>query len=68
MKGMDGPPRHVQELPRSQWPPVVLEENLDTALHHEEEFVRVSVYMGQRTGRARRNKEMEEGIITMTRH
>jgi len=42
-KGVDVPARHVQELPWSQPAQGVLEEDLDAALYHEEEFVRVSV-------------------------
>src|SRR5262249_6348405 len=63
-KGMDGPPRHVQELPWSQRTPGVPEEDFTTALQHEEEFVRICVCMGHRTGRPRRNKQVEEGIMT----
>jgi hypothetical protein len=54
----------VQELPWSQRAPGVLEEDLDAALYHEEEFVRVSVCMGSRAGRPRGNEEMEEGVVT----
>jgi hypothetical protein len=36
----------VQELPWSQRAPGILEEDLDAALQHEEEFVSVSVDMG----------------------
>jgi hypothetical protein len=63
-EGVDGPARHVQELPGSQRAPGILEEDLDAALYHEEEFVRVSVSMGQRTGRPRGNEDMEEGVVT----
>jgi hypothetical protein len=40
------PARHVLELPWFQRMPGVLEEDLDAALQHEEELVRVSVHMG----------------------
>ena len=45
-KRVDGSARHVVELSWSQWTPVALDENLDAALYHEEELVRVSVCMG----------------------
>jgi hypothetical protein len=35
----------VQELPWSQRAPGIREEDLDAALYHEEEFVRMSVPM-----------------------
>jgi hypothetical protein len=49
-EGVDGPPRHVQELLWSQRAPGILEENLDAALQDEEGFVRVSVRMGSGPG------------------
>jgi hypothetical protein len=45
-KCMEGPARHMQELPWSQPASGVLKEDVDAALDHEEELVRVPVYMG----------------------
>src|SRR3954462_8775104 len=45
-KRMECPARHMQELPWSQRAPGVLKEDVDAALDHEEELVRVPVYMG----------------------
>jgi hypothetical protein len=54
----------MQELAWSQRAPRILEEYLDAALQHDEEFVRVPVDMGQRSRRPRRDEDMEEGVVT----
>lgn len=42
---MEDPARHVQEPPRFQQAPVILEEDLDAARQYVEELVGVSMYM-----------------------
>jgi hypothetical protein len=57
----------MQELPWSQRAPGALKEDVDAALDHEEELVRVPVSMGWRAGRPRGDEDMEEGVVTRCR-
>ena len=66
-KCMEGSARHMQELPWPQRAPCVCKEDLDASLDHEEELVRVPVYMGWRAGRPCGDEDMEEGVVTTCR-